>query len=87
MYQFEDDEDIDNPNPVPFRPNHKMHSYDDLEGSGFDGFGMYGTYYDEDFTELANDNFRLLVSPLDELEDLDNFGNTLEYRGRGTKKK
>lgn len=87
MNEISDDsyEDFDELEPVPFKPVRKLRYYDDLEGSGFDDFGPYGTYYDESFEDLVRENFRSLVNPLDELEDQDAQGKTLEYRGRASK--
>ncbi len=80
MYPFDDGED--ELEPVPFIPNHSPECFDDLAGSGFSGLESYGKFYDGDFDDLVNDNFRSLVSPLDELEDLAPDGTSLEYKAR-----
>jgi hypothetical protein len=84
MFPYDEDDYLE---PVPFKPAHEMNDFDDLEGSGCGDFGMYDKYYDGDFDEIMRDNYRSLVNPLDELEDLASDGSSLEYKRIPAKRK
>jgi hypothetical protein len=80
MSPYEDEEDIIEPRVL--RPIYHNRSVDDYQEEG--GFA---DHYDGGLTHMVRDNDFSLRSYLDELEDIDDSGNSLEYIQRIPKRK